>query len=300
MPYTESRALSVRLWLASQAVIAPSTPAASRSLATSLSSRRSTQRSTSAIVRSSRAAANRSGARSFWPRVFQYLCSAVPRVPRSAVWAMVAAICWAPAQVRQNASGVHRAPASPELPRGSRTTTSPRRSRWARVALMTSGLTEVARTGPVHSRMAGMTTPAVLKLPGGPKTRTEWQSSAASSRPNAPLVRPRITRPGWGWWIRSGRSSRGVAQVADPAAGRLARAPGAFGLPNPTRCQSRITPPVAPAAPAVVATKLAYIPAGPGRACWAAVGQASAGSSRWWRSCSTTRATSAGSSSSQV
>jgi hypothetical protein len=31
-----------------------------------------------------------------------------------------------------------------------------------------------------------------------------------------------------------------VAQVADPAAGRLTRAPGAFGLPNPTRCQSRI------------------------------------------------------------
>jgi hypothetical protein len=61
---------------------------------------------------------------------------------------------------------------------------------------MTSGLTEVASTGPVHSRMAGMTTPAVLKLRGGPKTRTEWQSSAASSRPNASLVRRQRRRPG--------------------------------------------------------------------------------------------------------
>jgi hypothetical protein len=41
-----------------------------------------------------------------------------------------------------------------------------------------------------------------------------------------------------------------------------------------------MTLPVAPAAPAVVATKLAYIPAGPGRARWAEVGQARAGSSR--------------------
>jgi hypothetical protein len=193
---------------------------------------------------------------------------------------MVAAICWAPAQLRQNASGVHRAPTSPEEPRGSRTTTSPRRSRWARVAFMTSGLTEVASTGPAHSRMAGMTTPAVLKLPGGPKTRTEWQSSAASSRPNAPPVRPRTTRPGWGWRIRSARSSRGVAQVADPAAGRLTRAPGALGLPSPACCHSRMTPPAAPTAPVVVATKLAYIPAGPGSACWAVVGQANAGSSK--------------------
>ena len=111
-----------------------------------------------------------------------------------------------------------------------------------------------------------MTTPAVLKLPGGPKTRTEWQSSAASSRPNAPLVRPRITRPDWGLRICRGRSSRGLAQVAEPAAGRLTRAPGAFGLPRPARCHSRIAPPVAPAAPAVVATKLPYIPAGPGSA----------------------------------
>ena len=91
-----------------------------------------------------------------------------------------------------------------------------------------------------------------------------------------------------------------MAQVADPAAGRLTRAPGALGLPRPARCHSRMTPPAAPAAPAVVATKLAYIPAGPGRACWAEVGQANAGSSRWWRSCTSTRATSAGSSSSQV
>jgi hypothetical protein len=214
--------------------------------------------------------------------------------------AMVAASCWVPAQLRQKASGVHRAPTSPDASRGWRTTTSPRRSRWARVALMTSGLTEVARTGPVHSRMAGMTTPAVLKLPGGPNTRTEWQSSAASSRPKAPPARPRITRPGCGWRTRSGRSSRGVAQVADPAAGRLTRAPGALGSPRPARCHSLIAPPATPAVPAAVAAKLAYIPAGPGSACWAAAGQAKAGSSRWWRSCTSTRATSAGSSSSQV
>ena len=104
--------------------------------------------------------------------------------------------------------------------------------------MMTSGLTEVARTGPVHSRMAGMTTPAVLKLPGGPKTSTERQSSAARSCPNALLVRPRITRPVWGLRICRGRSSRGLAQVADPAAGRLTRVPGAFGLPRPACCHS--------------------------------------------------------------
>jgi hypothetical protein len=61
-----------------------------------------------------------------------------------------------------------------------------------------------------------MTTPAVLKLPGGPKTRTEWESSAASSRPNAPLVRPRITRPGSGRRTRRERSSRGLAPGCRP------------------------------------------------------------------------------------
>jgi hypothetical protein len=74
----------------------------------------------------------------------------------------------APCQVRQEASGVQRAERSPVTPSGSYTHTWPMARRSARVAWSTSGLTEVETTGPSHSSIAGMTTPTVLWLPGGP------------------------------------------------------------------------------------------------------------------------------------
>jgi hypothetical protein len=71
--------------------------------------------------------------------------------------------------------------------------------RRRRVARSTSGLIEVVITGPVHSRTAGMTSPAVLNDPAGPKHNTLWQdSTASSSRPNQPPRRPSVIRPGRG------------------------------------------------------------------------------------------------------
>jgi hypothetical protein len=72
------------------------------------------------------------------------------------------AVCWAPAHVEQEASGDQREAVTPEAPRGSITSTWPRRARWARVARSRSGLTEVAIRGPDHSRTAGMTRAEVL------------------------------------------------------------------------------------------------------------------------------------------
>jgi hypothetical protein len=72
------------------------------------------------------------------------------------------AICCAPAQVVQEASGDHLAAVTPEAPSGSITMTWPRRERWARVARSRSGFTEVASSGPDHSSTAGMTRAEVL------------------------------------------------------------------------------------------------------------------------------------------
>jgi hypothetical protein len=76
--------------------------------------------------------------------------------------ASITAICWAPAHVKQAARGDQRAAVAPEAPRGSMTTTWPRRARWAMVARSRSGFTEVATSGPDHSRTAGMTRAEVL------------------------------------------------------------------------------------------------------------------------------------------
>jgi hypothetical protein len=96
--------------------------------------------------------------------VFQNRCSG--RCSSVGVCSMalanITAICWAPAQVLQEASGDQRAACTPEAPRGSMTRTWPRRARWARVARSRSGFTEVATSGPVHSRTAGMTRAEVL------------------------------------------------------------------------------------------------------------------------------------------
>jgi hypothetical protein len=54
-----------------------------------------------------------------------------------------------------------------------------------------------------------------------------------------------------------------VAQVADPAAGRFTRAPGAVGLLRPARCHNRIAPLAAPAAAVVVAVRCRTCRPGP-------------------------------------
>jgi hypothetical protein len=98
------------------------------------------------------------------PMVFQNRCSGRCSSVGvcSIAFASMTAICWAPAHVEQEAKGDQRAAVTPEAPRGSMTNTWPRRARWARVARSRSGLTEVATSGPDHSRTAGMTRAEVL------------------------------------------------------------------------------------------------------------------------------------------
>ena len=244
------------------------------------------------------AAANRTGARNLVPMVFQNRCSGRCSSVGvcSIAFASMSAVCWAPAQVPQEASGVQRAAWTPEAPSGSMTTTWPSRARWARVARSRSGFTEVARSGPDHSRTAGMTRPVVFELPVGPNTSTEWQSSAASNRPKRPGVRPKMTRPGSGSPTVSSRSSRPPAQAAACLAGRSW--PGRCPAARPGRC--RMTAAVPPDRPPTTPVKAAYMPAGPGSGPRTSAGQARAGSLQCWGSCHRTWATSAGDTSSQV
>jgi hypothetical protein len=157
-------ARSVRYWLDSQASSAAGTPAVSRRSLICWSSRLSSQCSTSAMDRPLVAAANSMGARNLVPMVFQNRCSGRCSSVGvcSIALASITAICWAPAQVEQEASGLHLAAVTPEAPRGSMTRTWPTRVRWARVARSKSGLTEVATRGPDHSRTSGMTRAEVL------------------------------------------------------------------------------------------------------------------------------------------
>jgi len=110
------------------------------------------------------AAANSMGARNLVPMVFQKRCSG--RCSSVGVCSMAlaswTAVCWAPAQVPQEASGLQRAALTPEAPSGSITSTWPSRARWDMVARSRSGLTLVATRGPDHSRTAGMTRAEVL------------------------------------------------------------------------------------------------------------------------------------------
>ena len=127
MAYSESTARSVRYWLDSQASVAAGTPAASRMSLTSWSSRLSSQCRTSAMPRPLVAAANSMGARNLVPMVFQNRCSG--RCSSVGVCSIAlaswTAVCWAPAQVAQEASGLQRAALTPEAPSGSITSTWP-------------------------------------------------------------------------------------------------------------------------------------------------------------------------------
>ncbi len=210
------------------------------------------------MVRPLTAAAYSIGARNLVPIVFQKRCSG--RCSSVGVCSMalasITAICCAPAQVPHVASGVHCATTSPEAPSGSMMVTSPLRARCAIVARSTSGLTLVASRGPCQSRMPGTRRPVVLKLPVGPKTSTEWQSSLASSRPPlarpaSRLVRPTITRPGVGRRTNSRRSSRPPAHTDPLRCRRVCSRPGRCPGARPGRycVASRTTNVMAPAIP---------------------------------------------------
>jgi hypothetical protein len=57
-------------------------------------------------------------------------------------------------QAPQEARGLHLPAMTPEAPSGSLTSTWPSRAWWASVARSRCGLTEVASSGPDHSRTA--------------------------------------------------------------------------------------------------------------------------------------------------
>src|SRR6266511_1803607 len=148
-------------------------------------------------------------------------------------------------------------------------------SRRRRVARRTSGLIEVVITGPSHSRTAGMTRPAVLNEPAGPKHNTEWQlSTASSSRPHRPPRRPSVIRPGRGARTISRRSRQRLAHCVPCSRRRRShrnRRPSTALASAAGRMRTR--------------TRVVYMPTGPGsipRTLW---GQARRGSpgclARW-------------------
>jgi hypothetical protein len=104
------------------------------------------------------------GARNLVPMVFQKRCSGRCSSVGvcSIALASITAICCAPAHVSHDASGDHLAAFTPDAPSGSIISTWPSRARWAMVALSRSGFTDVASSGPDHSRTAGMTSAEVL------------------------------------------------------------------------------------------------------------------------------------------
>src|SRR6516225_6356910 len=110
-----------------------------------------------------------------------------------------AAIRCAPVHVDASRRGDHldvRADA-PDLadPVGSNTQVRPRRARGSRVKPTRSAFTDVATTGPSHSKRAGMARPVVLPDCVGPRTSTEWRASVARRpRPRRP-GRPSTSRP---------------------------------------------------------------------------------------------------------
>ncbi len=179
--------------------------------------------------------------------------------------------------------------------------TSPLRARCAIVARSTSSLTEVASSGPCQSKIPGTSSPEVLKLPVGPNTSTEWQSSEASSRPPRPrparrLVRPTITRPGVGRRTNSRRSSRPPAHTEPCRWRRVCSRPGRWPGARPGRywVTARTVAAVPPATPPTTVPAEPYRPTGPGSALRTSAGQARAGSLSVWGRCHMIEATSAG------
>ena len=174
----------------------------SRIVATSLTSCVSTQRTTSAMVRSSRAAASSSGASSLAAVAYQNSPSAV--VPSTfAVSQRSAATRQACRQSVHPGTGDHELAGTPVQPVGSIHQTWPRRWRAATVSRNRSLFTLAATTGPRHPRMAGTARLVVLPLWVGPTTTSDCAGSAAT-----PTLR---VRPG-----RTPRRSRPTGGVRAP------------------------------------------------------------------------------------
>ena len=216
---------SSRLHVASAACSTSVAAARSRMAATSPTSCVSTQRTTSAMVRPSSAAATKSGARSFPAVAYQNSPSAV--VPSLlAASHRSAADRHASRHSPQPVSGDQVLARAPVAPVGSMHHTWPRRALVPNVWRRRSLLTLAASTGPRHPRIAGTAKLVVLPLCVGPTTTSDWAGSAARPVSRArPGCTPRSRRPGGApsAATRSGRRSRHRAQRA-PAVGP-ARAP---------------------------------------------------------------------------
>ena len=230
--YTELRVRSSRHQVARAAWSASGDAAASRMLATSPTSCVSTQRTTSAMVRRSSAAARKSGARSLAAVAYQNSPSAV--VPSAlAASHRSAATRQASRHRTQPVSGDQASAGAPLDPVGSMHHTRPNRARVAFVWRSRSPFTLAATTGPRHPRMAGTARLVVLPLCVGPTTTTDWAVSAATpERRAAPGRAPRRRRPAGGRsaFTTSGRRSRRVAQRAPR---RAPRRPGSCGRVPP-------------------------------------------------------------------
>ena len=168
------------------------------------------------MVRPSRAAAKRTGARSFAAVAYQNSPSGV--VPSAfAVSQRSAAVRVARRQSAHPESGDHVLGGTPVAAVGSTHHTRPRSRRRASVSRSKSDLTLAATTGPRQSRMAGTARLVVLPLCVGPTTTSDWFGSAATVRARTvPGMTPSVSRPeAWSRVsTRSGRRSRRRAHRA--------------------------------------------------------------------------------------
>ena len=161
-------------------------------------------------------AAKRSGARSFAAAAYQNSALSTPALPRRAA----ARRASRRRAARPPRSRSPRAASSPRsgcrcLPSGRR----PRRSspgiadRAASVSRSRSVFTDVATTGPCHSRIAGTAKPDVLPVCTGPTTITDWRGSAATRRPSTQSERQPARAAAR---ERGGREDRVAAPTARP------------------------------------------------------------------------------------
>ena len=196
--------------IASTAVSASSSSLAPSARRTRAVSCMSSQPMTSFMVPPLQAAASRMGARILAAAPYQKSALSIPAAAGRAARTSQSAVRWAPCQVRHSISGVQPAPGMPVLPVGSYTHVCARGSaaRALSVSRRRSVLTEVATTGPCHSRMAGMAKPVVLPVWVGPITIADWRDSAATRWPS---TRPRLRRPGSGADVSEACEGRGRA-----------------------------------------------------------------------------------------
>ena len=203
------------------------TSACSRIAATSPTSWVSTQRTTSDIVRPSRAAAKNSGASSLAAVAYQNSPSAV--VPS----AFAASHRSAPTRQARGQSphpvrGDHRLGRAAVESVGSIHHTRPRRLHVPSVWCNKSLLTLAATTGPRQPRMAGTASRVVLPLCVGPTTTSDWAGSAATTPARTrPGDTPSTSRPGGTASVPDEQGS----QVTQPGPARAASTFGATRTP---------------------------------------------------------------------